>query len=513
MSQGELVPREPRRMVFQKDVDRLKVGPERHALAVALRELAQRLGLTLSRYAARVLWDRSTLSRFFSGVLVPQADFVEQLIEHGDQATGVELTPTVRAHVRELHRAALRAANPLAAELQELRDELAQADRESVRLKQEVRLLQEVVRTAHEKLDEQQAQLRKLENAGAADRLVHRAEMVRWSSDFEALSAERNELLETIAGLTAQLADAERRAWEAEARCADLEEQLELAEDRAEGREAEEDAGRTADATAVVTTSGDSVSFAFGIDAHLGRRLADSLLGQEPVPLTEEGLRGVLPRPGVFQLTRRVSGWGDELLYVGKTDFAMQKRLDRLRVKILGRKHVSSSELFFSYVYIEDDMSVIAPERLVIKQLSGWPSWNNNGFGNSDPGRARDLVQLKEGHFDLLHPIDLDWPFPFDPTPRLMTVRHFADYLKSHLPYRFRFKLDPGREADTIKVPAGLLTADAAFRLLARHLGNAWQITALAGYVILYEEHVAYPNAVRYYCGEDVLDVEGYRLD
>ncbi|MFI5763625.1 hypothetical protein ACIA8F_22130 [Streptomyces sp. NPDC051563] len=47
--------------------------------------------MTLNRYAVRVSWDRSTLSRFLSGALVPPAEFVEQLIDDGDREAGAEL--------------------------------------------------------------------------------------------------------------------------------------------------------------------------------------------------------------------------------------------------------------------------------------------------------------------------------------------------------------------------------------------------------------------------------------
>ncbi|WP_404867644.1 hypothetical protein ACI1MP_03135 [Kitasatospora griseola] len=55
---GELVRQYegPRAMVFQKDLDRAAVGEERYQLALALRELAHCLGISPTRYAARVTW-------------------------------------------------------------------------------------------------------------------------------------------------------------------------------------------------------------------------------------------------------------------------------------------------------------------------------------------------------------------------------------------------------------------------------------------------------------------------
>ncbi|MFJ8443758.1 NaeI family type II restriction endonuclease [Kitasatospora griseola] len=233
---GELVrPHEgPRAMVFQKDLDRAAVGEERYQLALALRELAQRLGISLTRYAARVTWDRSSLSRFFSGIAVPPADFVEQLIADGDRALGAELTPAVCELVRGLHRTALTVANPRGAQLQRLRDELADAERQNGLLQQEQRLLRDMVITANQQIEDRDARIRAVEASAAADRITHRAELTERSDDFESLRAERDQLRALLEKLTCELADTESRAAEAERRCTELENRLEAAEEAAD---------------------------------------------------------------------------------------------------------------------------------------------------------------------------------------------------------------------------------------------------------------------------------------
>ncbi|MGX4734500.1 helix-turn-helix domain-containing protein [Kitasatospora griseola] len=153
-------------MVFQKDLDRAAVGEERYQLALALRELAHRLGISLTRYAARVTWDRSSLSRFFSGFAVPPADFVEQLVADGDRALGAELTPAVCELVRGLHRAALTVANPQGAQLQRLRDELADAEQQNGLLQQEQRLLRDMVITANQQIEDRDAGGARLPKSG-----------------------------------------------------------------------------------------------------------------------------------------------------------------------------------------------------------------------------------------------------------------------------------------------------------------------------------------------------------
>ncbi|WP_189275431.1 NaeI family type II restriction endonuclease [Kitasatospora griseola] len=253
---GELVRQYegPRAMVFQKDLDRAAVGEERYQLALALRELAQRLGISLTRYAARVTWDRSSLSRFFSGIAVPPADFVEQLIADGDRALGAELTPAVCELVRGLHRTALTVANPKGAQLQRLRDELADAERQNGLLQQEQRLLRDMVIAAKQQIEDRDAKIRAVEASATADRITHRAELAQRSESFETLREERDRLRAVLEKLRGELADTESRAAKAERRCVELENRLEAAEegagDEPDGRLLRADAAATAAASA-----------------------------------------------------------------------------------------------------------------------------------------------------------------------------------------------------------------------------------------------------------------------
>ncbi|MFJ6139330.1 NaeI family type II restriction endonuclease [Kitasatospora sp. NPDC092286] len=246
LSEGEWLPqpRGARTMIFQKDVDPTSVSPESYALAIELRALAQRVGTSLSAYARRVNWDRSTVSRYLSGVLVPPAEFVERLILDGDRHLGVELTVDARALVHRLQREALRAASPTSADIQELRDELAEAERHSGLLQQETRLLRDMLKAAHSQLDDQEAQIQAIERSAAADRLTQRAELAVWSTNYEGLRSERDRLQSLLDKLRHELVEAERRAATAEERCAALERQLEAAEE-AEDEEWEELERRT----------------------------------------------------------------------------------------------------------------------------------------------------------------------------------------------------------------------------------------------------------------------------
>ncbi|MFG2824746.1 NaeI family type II restriction endonuclease [Kitasatospora sp. NPDC048365] len=233
-----LPPRGTRTMIFQKDLDPDSLTPESYALAIELRTLAQRVGTSLSTYARHVNWDRSTVSRYFSGVLVAPAEFVERLIADGDRHLGVELTTDARTLVRRLQREALRATSPTSADIQDLKDDLAEAERHRELLHQETRLLRDMVKAAHTKVEEQDVQLRALERSSAADRLTARAELALRSADYEDLRSERDRLRNLLDKLKEELAGAERRAVAAEERCAVLERQLEAAEEE----EDEEDA-------------------------------------------------------------------------------------------------------------------------------------------------------------------------------------------------------------------------------------------------------------------------------
>ncbi|MGV9319800.1 GIY-YIG nuclease family protein [Streptomyces sp. NPDC003660] len=112
-------------------------------------------------------------------------------------------------------------------------------------------------------------------------------------------------------------------------------------------------------------------------------------------------------RPGVYQLYL-----GDDFVYVGKAETSLPSRLRQHLRKISGRRSITPSDMTFSCLYVAEDFSAMAPEQLLInhrRDLSEIP-WNNNGFGNRDPGRQRDHTALKPTHFDALYPIDLDRP-------------------------------------------------------------------------------------------------------
>ncbi|MFH9134361.1 caspase domain-containing protein [Streptomyces sp. NPDC017524] len=232
---------------------------------------------------------------------------------------------------------------------------------------------------------------------------------------------------------------------------------------------------------------------------------------QDPVALTHESLDALDDSPGVYQLHRSQGGPGSRVVYVGQSDRSLQQRLQAQMVKISGRLNIDVSEISFTRLYVEDDLSVVYPARLLINRLLDQGEdapWRMNGFGNSDPGRNRDRTVLKSRHFDALYPINLAWVIRNDGPRGRMTALEFATLIKGKLPYVFRFAYQGSEiEAVSVEMPEGAISADEAFRLLAEALGAEWQISALSGYVVMYRERdVKYPSATRYYCGTRVWD-------
>lgn len=261
-----------------------------------------------------------------------------------------------------------------------------------------------------------------------------------------------------------------------------------------------------------------SKQFRLSITKALGDQLAQELSTLTPAPLSSENLdrldaqaamEGFEGRSGVYQLYRRVEGEGDaDLVYVGKAEKSLSERLGQHMRKISGRRNISVEEMSFKCLFVAEDFSAVAPENLLIARYKedGHISWNANGFGNKDPGRNRDRTVLKENHFDVLFPIDLDRGV-LEHSEGERVLQELLTEMKNELPYNFRFQ-DPGRLGATmIRVPPGPLTVDDTFRLVARHLPGDWQVAALSGYVIMYKDRRSdYASAQRYYRGDTVED-------
>ncbi|SFB61674.1 Eco29kI restriction endonuclease [Amycolatopsis marina] len=246
-----------------------------------------------------------------------------------------------------------------------------------------------------------------------------------------------------------------------------------------------------------------NADFRLSITRALRDQLADSIEALSPAALTSSNIGNLDARPGVYQLYH----YGD-LVYIGKADGSLPSRLREHHVKILGRTKISLQDMSFTCLYVEEDLSAVAPETLLIQRHrgAGEVPWNYNGFGNHDPGKQRDTTTVRGDHFDALYPIDLR--FPCGQVEMISpTVRDVLTHLRSSLPYTFRHEGNRqavARQPAEFGLPCPLpnrnhTTADDLFSALAAALPPGWQITALPGYVIMYKEQRAYASTLQTY--------------
>ncbi|MFE9061433.1 FxSxx-COOH system tetratricopeptide repeat protein [Streptomyces violaceusniger] len=238
---GELVP-EPgaaRRIGDLKPIPE-QVRPECRALAESLRELFGAVGVSLRVFAVRLHYDAGTVSRYLNGTVVPPAEFVDQLLTHAAKATGRPSSTEVMAHVHTLQRRALQATNKVGWELQRLRDQLADADRQRQQAEVRAEALSEALLVRKQRIAEMEVEQRRIAVA-AADRGARSTELERLRQEREDLTAERDRLREEVARLQDALTQARRQALDAERRCEALEHQLQTEEEAAGAKADAED--------------------------------------------------------------------------------------------------------------------------------------------------------------------------------------------------------------------------------------------------------------------------------
>lgn len=253
-----------------------------------------------------------------------------------------------------------------------------------------------------------------------------------------------------------------------------------------------------------------SDGFRLSITQALSTQLYAALEALEPAPLTKENLEalyvqaaklGLDSLSGVYQLYREKPVGGQELTYVGKADQPLPKRLGDHLFKLTGRVGISIDEISFKCLFVEEDLSAVSPEKMLIKrhQETSAIVWNNRGFGINDPGRNRDGTVLKNTHFDLEYPIDLDLKVSgLRAGPQ--SLRDLLQAVKVGVPYIFRYQRSASFKDKRVIVPSADMSVDAVFRFIAGHLDETWRISALVGWTIMYpDNNRVYPSAFRYY--------------
>lgn len=245
-----------------------------------------------------------------------------------------------------------------------------------------------------------------------------------------------------------------------------------------------------------------TAEFRLSITKALGDQLATSLEQLTPGPLDPHTLSTLERRGGVYQLYLH-----NDLVYIGKADTSLPQRLDQHRRKIDGRLNIDTGDMTFTSLYVDEDLSAVAPETLLINRhrTKGETPWNYNGFGNKDPGRQRDTSTVDPGHFDALYPADMSYPC-HQVTAGGYTVSELLARLKTSVPWVFRYQAGTSKPANqpdeystTLTVPVDSPPAEDVFTIVIGALPPGWQLTVLPGYAILYREQRAYSSARQTY--------------
>ncbi len=225
--------------------------------------------------------------------------------------------------------------------------------------------------------------------------------------------------------------------------------------------------------------------FKLSISKALTDQLREHLRDLTPEPLGAEALGRLQRRPGVYQLYQ-----GENLVYVGSAAGELPHRLGKHLRKLRGRRNISIEEIAFTCLYVDEDLTVLAPEERLIKvfQAEGSAPWNTNGFGNNDPGKRRDESHVPETHFDAQYPIRLEWPCAGIKSGGRSAAALLAE-LKRELPFVVRYDSGARAKADfaaaRVEVSADGMADEALLELVAGALPR-YQVTALPGYVIVY---------------------------
>jgi hypothetical protein len=137
---------------------------------------------------------------------------------------------------------------------------------------------------------------------------------------------------------------------------------------------------------------GRAAEFKLSITRALSDQLATALKGLAPAPLTLANLCGLETAPGVYRLYRDGAP-----VYVGKAERSLPQRIEKYYRKISGRNGIDIADMAFRCLYVKEDFSAVAPERLLISRHKeiGEAPWNYNGFDNNDPGKRRDKTEVE----------------------------------------------------------------------------------------------------------------------
>lgn len=199
------------------------------ALAQALRELFEGLGVSVRRYAARRHRDPGTFSRYLSGSRLPPWHVIGDLFADVAEQRGTAVTPEAIELVRGLYGSAVGAFSSPKQAAELLEQQLADADRVSRRSSIRGDVLGDALLDRTERIADLETRLNQLE----ADRIAERKRtdaLAAANPDTVGLVQELNLLRLEVERLGADLREARAQRAAAEERCTLLERQLDAVE-------------------------------------------------------------------------------------------------------------------------------------------------------------------------------------------------------------------------------------------------------------------------------------------
>ncbi|MDK1328261.1 GIY-YIG nuclease family protein [Arthrobacter sp. zg-Y1143] len=235
-----------------------------------------------------------------------------------------------------------------------------------------------------------------------------------------------------------------------------------------------------------------AADFSLSITQALKIQLTHALDHLPPAKLTRANLDLLDDRGGIYQLMLDGNS-----VYIGKSKGSLPKRLTKHFSKISGRTAGLLDRITFRCLYVNEDLDSMAPEKMLIQTLKSKDQapWNQNGFGNNDPGRKRDNSMVKEEHFDRMFGINIDLNISPKSKKPIETLYQTMTGIKLALPYTFRFpsKSPEAKDLRLIDVsserPDALtMTVGEWMNWLAQRLPAGWMITSFPGYIICYQE-------------------------
>ncbi|MFM1990204.1 MAG: hypothetical protein RJA99_3161 [Pseudomonadota bacterium] len=194
-------------------------------------------------------------------------------------------------------------------------------------------------------------------------------------------------------------------------------------------------------------------------------------------------------------------------VYVGKTDAdaGFRNRLGRHFNNISHRVGLRPRDVSFKAVRVMV-FTVVNVESALLRHYAGVHgagsslAWQNLGFGSNDPGQNRE--GQAPAAFDVQYPVDIDVPLPWVVPLAFTNLLELLLFVKSKLPYDFRFGTDllpNGKFAhyrtghiDQRQGPVSIPAPNLTMRQLIDQVmlpalpPRAWRVTLFHGRVILY---------------------------